>query len=99
MRAVNGGACHLPLDGTGIPSPLIMTAEIMLDHCVEKLRLAREYQMAASAFSAAVKELQQKIGTSPREEYARLDRVANDARVKCEYARLALEQHIAAHGC
>jgi len=67
--------------------------------CEEKARLAAEYESATGKFSAAVKELNQRIGICPREEYARLDRAANEARVKSEQARLALEQHIAAHRC
>jgi hypothetical protein len=50
-------------------------------------------------FSEAVTELRKKMGTSAREEYQRLDRAANEARVKSEQGRLALEQHIAAYRC
>jgi ATP-dependent helicase YprA (DUF1998 family) len=71
----------------------------MVNGCEEKLRLATEYETATSAFLTAVKQLRQKMGTSPKEEYERLDRAANEARVKSEHARLALEQHIAAHRC
>jgi hypothetical protein len=39
------------------------------------------------------------LGTSAKEDYERLDRAATEARVKSEQARLALEQHIAAHRC
>jgi hypothetical protein len=67
--------------------------------CDEKTRLAQQYEFATAQFSKAVKELSQKIGTSSKEEYARLDRVANESRVKSEQARLALEQHIASHRC
>jgi hypothetical protein len=35
-------------------------------------------------------ELSQRIGISPKEEYERLDRAANEARVRSEHARLAL---------
>jgi hypothetical protein len=38
------------------------------------------------------------MGVSAKEAYERLDRAANEAR-KSEQARLALEQHIAAHRC
>jgi hypothetical protein len=65
----------------------------------EKTRLLTEYKAATSAFSEAVKELHGKIGTSPKEEYQRLERIANEARVKSEQARLTLEQHIASHHC
>jgi hypothetical protein len=67
--------------------------------CDEKARLAAEYESATGKFAAAVKELNQRIGISPKGEYDRLDRAANEARVKSEQARLALEQHIAAHRC
>jgi hypothetical protein len=74
-----------------------------MDHeamsCEEKTRLAMEYEAATSAFSEAVKELHRKIRTSPKEEYKRLERIATEARVKSEQARLTLEQHIAAHRC
>jgi hypothetical protein len=49
--------------------------------------------------SNAVQELRRKIGTSPKEEYKRLAQISNEARVKSEQSRQALEQHIAAHGC
>ena len=67
--------------------------------CQEKARLGAEYESATGKFSAAVTELNQKIGISPKEEYERLDRAANESRVKSEQARLALEEHIAAHRC
>jgi hypothetical protein len=67
--------------------------------CEEKVRLALEYDAATSKFSEAVGELRRKMGTSPRDEYDRLERASNEARVRSEQARLALEQHIAAHRC
>jgi hypothetical protein len=67
--------------------------------CEEKAQLATEYDEATSAFSEAVKELHRNIGTSPKEEYKRLERISTEARVKSEQARLALEQHIAVHRC
>jgi ATP-dependent helicase YprA (DUF1998 family) len=68
-------------------------------NCEEKSRLATEYEASTMKFSEAVTELRKKMGTSAREEYQRLDRAANEARVKSEQARLALEHHIAAHRC
>jgi hypothetical protein len=67
--------------------------------CGEKTRLAMEYEAATSAFSEAVKELHRKIGTSPKEEYKKLERISTEARMKSEQARLALEQHISTHRC
>lgn len=67
--------------------------------CEEKNRLALEYHTSTSKFSEAVRELHREMGTSPKEEYDRLERAANQARMKSELARLALEQHIATHKC
>jgi hypothetical protein len=52
--------------------------------CEEKARLATEYEATTSAFSEAVKELHRKIGTSPKEEYQRLERISTEARVRSE---------------
>jgi hypothetical protein len=67
--------------------------------CEEKTRLVQEYQMATQGFADAVTELQRKMGTSAKEEYEQLNRVADEARLKAEHARIALEQHAAAHRC
>jgi hypothetical protein len=67
--------------------------------CEEKTRLVSEFEAATKKFAEAVTELQHKMGTSPRTEYERLSRATDEARVKSEQARLALEQHVAAHGC
>jgi hypothetical protein len=68
-------------------------------NCEEKGRLLKQYDNATLAFSNAVQELRRKIGTSPKDDYQRLERIANEARVKSEQTRLALEQHIAGHRC
>ena len=67
--------------------------------CEEKARLVSEYEAATTKFAGTVTELQRKMGTSPKAEYERLARASDDARVKSEQARLALEQHVAAHRC
>ncbi len=67
--------------------------------CEEKARLVSEYEAATTRFAGSVTELQRKMGTSPKSEYDRLQRAADEARVKSEQARLALEQHVAAHRC
>jgi hypothetical protein len=58
-----------------------------------------EYEAATSAFSEAVKELHRKIGTSPKEEYRRLEQISSEARMKSEQTRLVLELHISSHRC
>ncbi len=67
--------------------------------CEEKARLTMEYDSATSRFSAAVSELHLRMGTSTKDEYRRLERASNEARVISEQVRLALEQHIASHRC
>jgi hypothetical protein len=67
--------------------------------CEEKARLLAEYEAATVTFAASVTELHRKMGTSPKADYDRLQRVTDEARVKSEQARLALEQHVASHRC
>lgn len=67
--------------------------------CEEKTRLVSEFEAATTKFAEAVTELQRKTGTSQKNDYERLSHATVEARVKSEQARLALEQHIAAHGC
>jgi hypothetical protein len=55
--------------------------------CDEKARLVGEYNVATLAFSEAVKELHRRIGTSPLEEYKRLERMSSEARVRSEQTR------------
>jgi hypothetical protein len=67
--------------------------------CEEKERLMSEYREATERFSAAVTHLQRKMGTSSLTDYQRLQRIADEARLKSEQARLALEGHVATHQC
>lgn len=63
--------------------------------CDETKRLAAD-EASITKFSDAVSKLRKKIGVSARDMYQQLDRAANEARVKSDQARLALEEHIAA---
>jgi hypothetical protein len=65
--------------------------------CEEKTRPVDAYSAATLVFAKAMQELRRNIGTSS--DYKRLRRAPNDTRVKAEQARLALEQHNAAHRC
>jgi hypothetical protein len=79
---------------------IVPLSEVPTDSsCEEKARLVKEYNVATAAFSEAVKQLHLRIRTSPKEEYTRLTQISNEARVQSEQTRLALEKHIAAHGC
>jgi hypothetical protein len=72
---------------------------LMNGPCGEKVLLMSDYETATAKFSATVGELRRKMGTVPKAEYERLARAANAARFQSEQARLAVERHIAAHGC
>jgi len=67
--------------------------------CEEKTRLTEVYGDATGKFSHSVNELQEKVGKSSIEEYERFRRASEEWRVHSEQARLALEQHVAAHKC
>jgi hypothetical protein len=58
-----------------------------------------EYRTKTEAFSRSVRELQELRGTSPLAEYQRVQRLSEEARIKSEQARLALEEHINKHHC
>ena len=68
-------------------------------NCEEMKRLAQDYEATTAKFAEAVRQLRENIGTTKRLEYDRLQRVSDEARLKSEQARLALEQHKAAHKC
>jgi hypothetical protein len=70
-----------------------------MESCEEMKRLAEDYEAATAQFAAAVRQLRENIGTSTRPEHDRLQHVSDEARLKSEQARLALEQHRAAHKC
>jgi hypothetical protein len=67
--------------------------------CELKERLLADYQATTRSFAAAVDELHRNIGTSSLNEYQRLQRLTDEARLKSEQARLALEDHVATHRC
>lgn len=67
--------------------------------CPDKETLTAKYSAAAHMFSDAVAELQRKMGTVSKSQYGALLRRADEARVRSEQARLAMEQHTAVHGC
>ena len=71
----------------------------MEDQCEQKRRLLAEYDSTTRTFSACVSDLNRQIGTSSREAYEQLRRSVDEARVRSEQARLALEAHVAQHGC
>lgn len=71
--------------------------EVVIMVCTIKTRLVTEYEAETKKFAAALTELQQKVGTSTKDEYVRLQLLVDEARVKSEQSRLALERHVTEH--
>ena len=69
------------------------------EHCDEKMRLARAYDVYAAQYSRSVKILYKRMGVLPKSGYNELLRSTEEARALCEQARQALESHVAEHGC
>jgi hypothetical protein len=67
--------------------------------CAEKARLLKAYQVTTENFSGSVAQFQQLRGTSQLDEYQHLKQSSDEARIKCEEARIALEKHVAEHTC
>jgi hypothetical protein len=67
--------------------------------CDDKTRLTMEYHDATKKISKCVTDLNKRMGNSSKEEYERLQHASEEGRVHSEEARLALEKHLAAHGC
>ena len=67
--------------------------------CTEKIALLLTYTEAAKSYCEAVTELHDMIGTIDSPEYHRLHRIAEEARLSVETARVAMELHVVEHGC
>jgi hypothetical protein len=67
--------------------------------CGEKDRLERTCRIATADYNRAVQVLQHYTGSMLREEYERLRKFSEEARLKSEQARLELDRHTAEHGC
>jgi ElaB/YqjD/DUF883 family membrane-anchored ribosome-binding protein len=70
-----------------------------METCEEKHRLTGEHHAAIESYGDAVSKLLNGIGTTAKDDYERLRKRADEFRLYSERMRLALEQHIAEHGC
>ena len=75
-----------------------MISQLKMD-CEEKARLLAEYERTTSEYSAAVKDLVEHRGISPKVHYDELIATTHTARRRCEEARGELERHLAMHRC
>ena len=67
--------------------------------CEEKRALLNAYHSATAVFSQQLTNLHAQIGTSSKGEYESMRRSVDEARVRSEETRLALDRHVAEHGC
>jgi hypothetical protein len=67
--------------------------------CVEKSRLLYRYDAFLAEYSRTVSFLYKRVGVLRKEDYQEISTFTDEARVRCEEARLALEDHIRDHGC
>jgi hypothetical protein len=59
----------------------------------------QEARRATVHFSDAITVLRERMSTSHKQKYDRSRHATEEARVKSEQARLALEEHVAVHRC
>ena len=67
--------------------------------CEEKSRLVRAYSFSAEDYNRAVMVLRERIAVLSKRDYDEIRAFAEDTRRLVEYARAALDQHTAEHGC
>jgi hypothetical protein len=67
--------------------------------CSEKERLVDAYGTAVNEYGRTVNMLKHKLGVLPKAEYDQIRAFSEEARTGCEAAHLALERHVAEHGC
>jgi hypothetical protein len=67
--------------------------------CEEKDHLSRAYGFAASDYVRAAALLNKRTGVMSKQDYEEIRTYAEKVRDLAEQARIALERHIAEHGC
>jgi len=67
--------------------------------CREKQRLIHTYNTETDALARSVEALATKAGDPSHDGYGYLWRLAGEGHLRSQQARLALERHVAEHGC
>ena len=75
------------------------TAANAMETCLEKVRLANEYETATSEYCRNVAALNTRIGVIPQTTYEDIRSASEHTRLISEQARLNLDQHVSEHGC
>jgi hypothetical protein len=67
--------------------------------CEEKMRLLRDHLATKSDYGRAVRLLNEQSGTMKKPDYVTIRAYAEKAKESVEQTRLALDNHVAEHGC
>jgi hypothetical protein len=67
--------------------------------CPEKSRLLYKYDAVLAEYSRTVSFLYKRVGVLRKDAYKEISDFTDDARRRCNEARIVLEQHIREHGC
>jgi len=76
-----------------------MGAQPPVGACSEKERLVDDYGAAVSEYGRTVNMLKYKMGVLLKDQYGEIRNFIEVARIRCEAAHQALEQHVREHGC
>ena len=76
-----------------------LTPEVEPSPCAEKTRLLYKYDAVLAEYSRTVSFIYKRVGVLRKEAYREISDFTDDARLRCETARVALEDHIRQHGC
>jgi hypothetical protein len=76
-----------------------LTPEAEPSCCAEKSRLLYKYDAVLAEYSRTVSFLYKRVGFLKKDAYREISDFTDEARRRCESARIALEEHIRQHGC
>ena len=74
-------------------------AESATSPCPEKTRLLYQYDALLAEYSRTISFLFKRVGVLRKDAYQEISDFTDNARLRCEDARIALEQHVREHGC
>jgi hypothetical protein len=69
------------------------------EDCSERSILLREYQSAVADYSRAVQMLATRSGVMSKADYTCIREYIEEARIRAEAARGAIDRHTGEHGC
>ena len=73
--------------------------DVLVARCDKKIQLVIEYAAAMARYYQAVAELERGMVSGSKELYTERHRLAEEARIMCEAARLELDGHVKTDQC